>query len=153
MSVLRVIRDACPHCEAMRDVEVRRERETMKIRGEDVEFESEFMLCGTCSKDYADGVQMDYDLESARSIYRARHGIVDLTVNSYEQGVLPSGAHNSLLKLVSVPENFKSLYDANKASLSDRQRSKVECAMAALGIAGSADQVVREDQRPYGSSR
>jgi putative zinc finger/helix-turn-helix YgiT family protein len=176
MSVLRVIRDGCPHCEAMRDIEVRRELETMTIRGEKVEFESEFMLCMTCGKDFADLDQMDRDLEAAHSVYRARHGIIgpkelvalratydisqkafarildigDLTINSYEQGVLPSGAHNSLLKLAAVPENFKRLYDTNKAALTDRQRTKVERALAALGLSESAAMEARESAPAYG---
>lgn len=176
MSVLRVIRDACPYCEAMRDVKVVRERETMKIRGEDVEFESEYMVCGTCGKNYADGFQMDADLAAARTVYRSRHGIIgpeellalrakydisqkslakvldigDLTINSYEQGVLPSGAHNSLLALASLPENFKRLYDANKGSLSDRQRAKIERALAAMDVA--APMQVKEEAPPYGPS-
>jgi putative zinc finger/helix-turn-helix YgiT family protein len=188
MTVIKTIRDACPHCDAMRDIEVVRERETMKIRGEDVEFESEFMVCKTCGKDYADGIQMDTDLETARSVYRERHGIIgpeelvalrkrydvsqksfakildigDLTINSYEQGVLPSGAHNSLLKLASVPENFRRLYEANKGNLSDRQRAKIERALAAMDRAAdddvadrnktSAPLQVKEEAPPYGPS-
>jgi putative zinc finger/helix-turn-helix YgiT family protein len=177
MSVLRVIRDACPHCEAMRDIEVRRERETMKIRGEDVEFESEYRVCATCGKDYADLDQMDADLAAARAVYRARHGIIgpdqivalrarydasqkafarvldigDLTINSYEQGILPSGAHNSLLKLAAIPENFKQLYDANKGALTERQRAKIERALARLLPAKAEALAVMERPPEYGA--
>jgi putative zinc finger/helix-turn-helix YgiT family protein len=174
MAIIKTIHDACPHCEAMRDIEVHRERETMKIRGEDVEFESEFMLCTTCGKDFADLEQMDHDLAAARAIYRERHGIIgpeelvalrkrydvsqktfarildigDLTINSYEQGVLPSGAHNSLLRLVEDPANFRRLYESNKAKLSDRQRAKIERAFAAMDSA--APMQVKEAAPPYG---
>jgi putative zinc finger/helix-turn-helix YgiT family protein len=176
MSVLRVIRDACPHCEAMRDIEVHRERESMKIRGEDVEFESEFMVCKTCGKDFAALDQLDHDIEAARAVYRARHGIIspkdivdmrarydvsqksfaklldigDLTINSYEQGVIPSGAHNSLLKLVSIPENFLRLYSSNKSKLSERQKAKIDRALARLAIQNRATLEVCESIPPYG---
>ena len=148
----------------------------MKIRGEDVEFDSEYMLCRNCKKDFASLEQMDADLEAARAVYRARHGIVgpeelvalrkrydvsqksfakildigDLTINSYEQGVLPSGAHNSLLRLASVPANFKRLYEVNKGNLSDRQRAKIERAMAAMDVAAPLQ--VKEEAPPYGPS-
>jgi len=177
MSVLRIIRDACPHCEAMRDIEVHRERESMKIRGEDVEFESEFMVCATCEKDFAALDQLDHDIEAARAVYRARHGIIspkeivamrsrydvsqksfaklldigDLTINSYEQGVIPSGAHNSLLRLVSIPENFLRLYSAHKDKLSDRQKAKIERALARLSVQANAAQEVGELAPIYSS--
>lgn len=176
MSVLRVIRDACPHCEAMRDIEVHRERETMKIRGEDVEFESEFMVCTTCGKDFADLDQIDHDLEAARAVYRARHGIIgpkeivamrarydvsqksfaklldigELTINSYEQGVILSGAHNSLLRLAAVPENFLRLYGSHKDRLSERQKAKIERALSRLGVQGEATLEVGESTPAYG---
>jgi len=156
MSVIRIIRDDCPHCEAMRDIRIVDGRETMKIRGEEVEFDAEYSVCETCGKDFATAEQMDSELSAARAVYRARHGIIgpeelvalrkrydisqkafakildigDLTINSYEQGVLPSGAHNSLLWLVEEPANFRRLYETNKGSLSDRQRAKVERALA-----------------------
>jgi len=176
MSVLQVIRDACPHCEAMRNIRIVCERETMKIRGEEVEFDSVFSVCETCGKDFASGEQMDAEIESARAVYRARHGIIgpaelvairarydvsqksfaklldigDLTVNSYEQGVIPSGAHNSLLRLVSIPENFLCLYKTNKDKLSDRQKAKIERAFARLGIQHSAAMEVGESTSLYG---
>ncbi len=176
MSVLEVIRDACPHCEAMRNIRIVCERETMKIRGEDVEFDSVFSVCETCGKDFASGEQMDAEIESARAVYRARHGIIgpaelvamrarydvsqksfaklldigDLTINSYEQGVIPSGAHNSLLKLVSIPENFLRLYSSNKSKLSERQKAKIDRALARLAIQNRATLEVCESIPPYG---
>lgn len=151
MNVIETIYDACPHCEAMRNVKIIREMETVKIRGEDVAYEAEYSLCETCGKDFATMPQMDYCLNASRAVYRERHGIIgpaeivelrrrydasqkafakildigDLTINSYEQGALPSGAHNSLLKLAAIPENFRRLFEANKAALSDRQRAKI----------------------------
>lgn len=177
MNIIRVIRNACPHCEALRDIEVHRERETMKIRGEDVVFESEFMVCTTCGKDFADLDQIDHDLEAARAVYRARHGIIgpkeivamrahfdvsqksfaklldigDLTINSYEQGVIPSGAHNSLLRLASIPENFLRLYKVNKDKLSDRQKAKIERALARLSVQTNVAQEVGELAPIYSS--
>lgn len=52
--------------------------------------------------------------------------IGDLTINSYEQGALPSGAHNSLLRLCEVEENFRLLFNRNKRKLSERQIRKVK---------------------------
>jgi putative zinc finger/helix-turn-helix YgiT family protein len=175
MSVLHVIRDACPHCEAVRNIRIVRERETMKIRGEDVEFDSVFSVCETCGKDFASGEQMDAELESARAVYRARHGIIgpeeivamrarydvsqksfaklldigELTINSYEQGVIPSGAHNSLLRLASIPENFLRLYRTNKDRLSDRQKAKIDRALSRLAIQNGATLEVGESTPPY----
>jgi putative zinc finger/helix-turn-helix YgiT family protein len=176
MNIIEVIHDDCPHCEAMRDIRIVNERETMRIRGEDVEFDSVYSVCETCGKDFATGEQMDADLSAARAVYRARLGIIgpeeivalrakydisqkafakildigDLTINSYEQGVLPSGAHNSLLRLAEEPANFRRLYESNKAKLSDRQRAKVERALAAMDVAAPIH--VKEEATPYGPS-
>jgi len=135
-----------------------------------------FSVCETCGKDFASGEQMDAEIESARAVYRARHGIIgpaelvamrarydvsqksfaklldigDLTINSYEQGVIPSGAHNSLLKLVSIPENFLRLYSSNKSKLSERQKAKIDRALARLAIQNRATLEVCESIPPYG---
>jgi putative zinc finger/helix-turn-helix YgiT family protein len=155
---MTIIQSVCPHCEAKRDIRIVRERETVKIRGEDIDYEAEYSVCLSCGKDFASSVQMEYCLAASRAVYRQRHGIIgpeelvalrkrydvsqksfakildigDLTINSYEQGVLPSGAHNSLLRLAEEPSNFRRLYETNKASLSDRQRAKIERALAAM---------------------
>lgn len=175
MSVVQVIRDVCPHCEAIRNIRIVNERETMKIRGEDVEFNSVFSVCETCGKDFASGEQMDAELESARAVYRERHGIIgpaelvamrarydvsqksfaklldigDLTINSYEQGIIPSGAHNSLLRLVSIPENFLRLYSVHKDKLSDRQKAKIGRALSRLAIQDGATLEVGEPTPSY----
>ncbi|MDA8426489.1 MAG: hypothetical protein M0Z80_10185 [Treponema sp.] len=152
MNIREVIHDDCPHCEAMRSIEIVNGRETTKIRGEDA------------------------DLSAARAVYRERHGIIgpeelvalrrrydvsqksfakildigDLTINSYEQGALPSGAHNSLLRLAEETANFRRLYQANKAGLSERQRAKIERALAALGLAERSALETRETPPPCG---
>jgi putative zinc finger/helix-turn-helix YgiT family protein len=160
----------------MRNIRIVSERETMKIRGEDVEFNSVFSVCETCGKDFATLDQMDSEIAAARTVYRERHGIIspeeivimrarygvsqksfaklldigDLTINSYEQGIIPSGAHNSLLKLVSIPENFIRLYEANSDRLSHRQKAKIERALSRLAIQVSATLEVGEATSPYG---
>ena len=142
----------CPHCEALRDVRVVHRQEELRVRKDAVTIQAEFYMCDTCGGEFETSDQMEANLGTARNQYRIRHSIIspreivalrdrydvsqkvfarlldigDLTINGYEQGVLPSGAHNSLMKLAAEPENFSRLYAQNKEKLSPRQQSKVE---------------------------
>lgn len=142
----------CPHCEALRNVRVVHRQEEIRVRKDAVTIQAEFYVCETCGGEFETSEQMEANLEAARNQYRTLHSIVspreilalrerydvsqksfaklldigDLTINGYEQGVLPSGAHNSLMKLATEPENFMRLYAQNKDKLSPRQRAKVD---------------------------
>lgn len=148
----------CPSCEAVRNIRIEHKKELTKIRKEEVEIDSVFSVCSSCGKSFVTLPQMEENLKKARDAYRQNHAIIspeeiialrakydisqkafakildigELTINEYEQGVLPSGAHNSLLQLVKKTENFISLFEKNKSHLSERQIKKLETALARL---------------------
>lgn len=152
------IEGVCPYCEEVRIIRIEHKKELTKIRKEQVEIDSVFSVCSSCGKSFVTLPQMEANLKKAREAYRQTHAIIspeeiialrakydisqkafakildigELTINEYEQGVLPSGAHNSLLQLVKKTENFISLFEKNKSHLSERQIKKVETALARL---------------------
>ncbi len=156
--IMEEIEGVCPYCEAVRNIRIEHKKEFAKVRKEQVEIDSVFSVCSSCGKSFVTLPQMEENLKKARSAYRQIHEIIspeeiiairtkynvsqkalakildigELTINEYEQGILPSGAHNSLLQLVKKTENFISLFEKNKYRLSERQIKKVETALARL---------------------
>lgn len=155
---MKEIRAVCPYCEAERSVRIIHRSETVHIRKDDILIEAEFSVCTECGNEFATLEQMDANLSNAREQYRAHHSIIrpeeivairrkydisqkafgkilgigELTINSYEKGILPSGAHNSLIRLASLPENFVRLYSIHRTELSDLQQRKIDSALSRL---------------------
>jgi putative zinc finger/helix-turn-helix YgiT family protein len=139
-------------CEKISDVEIKRREEAHTIRNEEITAEIEISRCLECYQEFETAEQMKNNLEAFRSVYRHRHRILspqeiiqlrykygisqkalgkildigELTINTYEQGALPSGAHNQLLQLVSEPLIFKKVFEKNKKKLTSRQINKIE---------------------------
>jgi putative zinc finger/helix-turn-helix YgiT family protein len=147
-----MVRIICPICEKISNVEIIRREETHTIRNEEITAGIEISRCLECYQEFETVEQMENNLEAFRSVYRQRYRILspeeivqlrkkygisqkalgkildigELTINTYEQGALPSGAHNQLLQLISEPLIFKKVYDKNKKKLSPRQINKIE---------------------------
>ena len=122
-----------PICEKMSDIQIIKREDTHIIRNEEITTEIEISRCLECYQEFETTEQMENNLEAFRRIYRQRYRIMsseeiiqlrkkygisqkalgkileigELTINIYEQGAMPSGAHNQLLQLISEPLIFK----------------------------------------------
>jgi putative zinc finger/helix-turn-helix YgiT family protein len=145
-------RISCPHCEQVRDVELIEREERVTIKAREVPFTARLHRCATCGTEFQVPGQLDENLATAREAYarlyesplpeqlvslRARYGASqkafglilgfgELTMNSYEQGAIPSSANRLLLKLVDNPLAFKAMYDLNAARVGALQRQRIE---------------------------
>lgn len=142
----------CPNCLMESDILIERKNEIHKIKRDIIEAAIESSVCSLCKEEFSTINQMENNLEVFRSVYRNRHGIIspqeiialrkrydvsqktlgklldigELTINSYEQGALPSGAHNNLLRIIAHLGNFRELYERNKKKISQLQVRKIE---------------------------
>ena len=59
-------------------------------------------------------------------------GFGELTINSYEQGSVPSDSNMNLLRLVEDPLAFARLYESRKDRIGPTQRNRIEAALLRL---------------------
>ncbi|GAB1483187.1 DUF4065 domain-containing protein [Treponema sp.] len=150
------IRDeACPNCEAVRPVEYGIRKESIPVRGIDIEIDAEYTRCTVCGEDFANAALMERVLQAAYDVYRKTYGVLspieiialrkkygasqkafglilglgELTINSYESGSLPTDANNNLLKLSRHPASFIELFESNKGKIGPTQRKRIEAAL------------------------
>jgi len=146
----------CPNCEKEADVTLKNAVETYTIKGSEISVESEFYICSECGEDFATMDQMDKTLNQGYNIYRERENIIfpekivsirgkygasqkafakildlgELTINSLEQGSLPSKSISNLIGLMDKPENFTELFEKNKHKLSPFQIKKIKSCLS-----------------------
>lgn len=151
-------KEFCPGCETERSVVHETIREVSELRGESIEADQERFRCTVCGTDFVTGDMMDRNLDAVRAEYRIRHGILspeeivdlrktygasqkafgtilgfgELTINSYEQGSLPTDANNNLLRLMRNPSGFRELFETNKNLIGPTQRKRIESRLGAL---------------------
>lgn len=141
----------CPFCEEERVLEHITEPEKIKVRGELIEVESQYLKCLSCSNTF-DDPQSDFDpLVLAYREYRKRHGLTQpeeikqfrkrygltqgelsvilgwgiATLNRYENGALQNEAHEKTLRLAMKPENFLRLIEDTPSALSEEKRKRL----------------------------
>ena len=143
----------CPFCEEERILEHITTPEKIKVRGELIDVESQFLKCVSCGNTF-DNPQSEFDpLVVAYREYRRRHGITQpeaikqfrkrygltqgelsailgwgiSTLNRYENGSLQDDAHEKILRLAMKPENFLKLIEEAPSALSeDKYRRLIE---------------------------
>jgi putative zinc finger/helix-turn-helix YgiT family protein len=145
-------RMSCPTCETVRDVALVESDETAAVRGRPVTFRARAWRCGTFMTEFETPAQLDANLDAAREAYartyaaisaeqlvalRARYGASqkafgfilgfgELTMNSYEQGAIPTPANRLLLKLAENPVHFRAMYEINRSRIGALQRRRIE---------------------------
>jgi putative zinc finger/helix-turn-helix YgiT family protein len=143
---------SCPHCEAVREVELVERQEKVTIKGREIAFRAQLWRCKTCGEEFESPGQLDANLSAAREAYErsyeaptAKHlvdlrshygasqkafglvlGFGELTMNSYEQGAIPDSTNRLLLKLAENPVFFRAMYAANSARIGALQRQRIE---------------------------
>lgn len=156
MSVMK-----CPICLREGDIQVLRREDTQKIKRDLVAATVETSVCPSCHEEFWTSDQTRGNIEAFRSVYRTNHGLLsptdivelrrkydvsqktlcklldigELTVNSYEQGALLSGAHNNLFRFIETTSNFEELYERNKKKLSELQVRKIAGQLEKLRLA------------------
>lgn len=141
----------CEKCNEMRECSVIETTDTSVVKGKVVKYRSEYMKCSVCGCLFQTPEQLDNSLLSARIAYdnlnisvlpmdiikiREKYnasqkafgvllGMGELTINSYEQGKIPSSAHRTLLELSKNPYCFYEMYNLNKDKISNLQRKKI----------------------------
>jgi putative zinc finger/helix-turn-helix YgiT family protein len=149
---MKEIIDVCPVCEDERTIEIDTRKETQTIKNQQISAEIEYSKCRECGSEFSTAEQMKKNLEKFRQVYREKNDIVtpaeikslreeygvsqktlakildfgQLTINSYEQGSIPSGAHNNLFKLIRDPDNFLKLLEDSRERLTRTQVNKID---------------------------
>jgi len=142
----------CPTCMKDTDVRIEDRRETLPVRGEDIEVEARVAVCLTCGEDVWMDELEDETLAQAFAEYRRRHGLLqpeemkrirqqwglgqrafatllgwgEITLHRYESGSLQDGAHDAQMRMAERAENVRILLEANGDRLTPRQRQAVE---------------------------
>jgi putative zinc finger/helix-turn-helix YgiT family protein len=148
----------CFSCEQERDVALVERKETVTIKGKDVEFVAVAYRCSVCGDEFETPEQLDSNLEAAREAYarlyetltpeslvalRASYnasqkafglllGFGELTMNSYEKGSAPTSTNRLLLNLASDPYCFRKMYELNKTRIGETQRKRIEASSGFL---------------------
>lgn len=151
----------CPICLRESEIHIVHTMDSQKIKRDVVQATIESSVCSSCNEEFWTADQTQKNLEAFRAVYRAAHGIIspqgivslrqkydvsqktmgklldigELTINSYEQGALPSGAHNNLLRFIDKLNNFRAIFERNKKKLSELQIRKISDRIIKLEIA------------------
>jgi len=141
----------CPACMKDTDVHIEDRRETLPVRGEDIEVDARVAVCSTCGEDVWLDELEDETLALAFFEYRRRHHLLqpeemerirrlwglgqrafaqllgwgEITLHRYENGSLQDGAHDAQLRMAERPENVRTLLESNGNRLTPRQRDTV----------------------------
>lgn len=141
----------CPNCDKEREVANHRVPEQMKVRGEKIKVEAEFLKCGTCGAEFENTRGHDA-LDLAYREYRRRHGLLQpeevqnwrkgygltqrelskllgwggATLSRYENGALQSEAHEKMLRLAMEPHNLHRLIQESPDALQEDKRKRLE---------------------------
>ena len=142
----------CPQCLKETDVHIEDRRETLPVRGEDIEVDARVAVCSSCGESVWTDELEDETLARAFAEYRRRHHLLqpnemqqirrrwglgqrafaqllgwgEITLHRYESGSLQDSAHDVQLRLAERPENVRILLEANGERLTTRQREAIE---------------------------
>ena len=141
----------CPFCEKERILEFVRTTETVKVRGEIIEVEANYLKCMECGNSFDDPKSTHDPLNLAYREYRKRHKMTQpeeirafrkrygltqgefsdilgwgiATLNRYENGALQDAAHEKTLRLAMEPKNFLRLIEETPGALSDEKKERL----------------------------
>jgi putative zinc finger/helix-turn-helix YgiT family protein len=142
------MRDICPACEKETDIESFRTKEIIKVHGEPIEIDVEYLKCSSCREKFEDPGSDQDPLDKAYREYRQRHGLLQpdeirafrkrygltqrelntllgwggATLSRYENGALQDDTHEKILRLIMVPENLQKMIERTPNAISDEKR-------------------------------
>jgi putative zinc finger/helix-turn-helix YgiT family protein len=145
-------RNICLNCEKETDTQFIKTKEAIKVRGEKIELEVEYLKCLECGNEFRPPEATVDPLNQAYREYRRRHSMLQpdeireqrerygltqqemskllgwgfATLSRYENGALQSDAHEKALKLTMEPHNLLKLIQQNPDAISsDDKRERV----------------------------
>jgi putative zinc finger/helix-turn-helix YgiT family protein len=148
---MKMVKDICPSCEKVTDLERVQRQEAINVRGELIEVEDQFFHCLECGEEFEDPKSM-YDVFSlAYRKYRHMHGMLQpeeirawrgkysltqkelssllswggATLSRYEQGGLQDDAHEKMLRLIMDPYNFLNLVKENDLAILEDKKGEL----------------------------
>ncbi|MDY6786609.1 MAG: DUF4065 domain-containing protein [candidate division WOR-3 bacterium] len=150
-----IIKDYCPKCNRITDLEINERVEKDKVKGQIIESEAKVPVCKECGEDVFIENFEEENLERAYNVYREKNKILftdeikairkrydisqrllakalgwgEKTITRYENGDIPDKSHNEVLRLINKPSNFKEIFKNNKDILTDKEKNKVENAI------------------------
>ena len=153
------IKTYCIECDCDVTARIERRRETLKVRGELVEYDGRVAACPLCGAVIADSRVEEDNLERAYEAYRTRHGIMspqeirrlreryglslrefsrflgfgEQTVARYEYGALPDELHAAALRRALTAEGAASILAERAESLSEKTVNAVRRFVASGG--------------------
>ncbi|MCF7949234.1 MAG: DUF4065 domain-containing protein [Spirochaetia bacterium] len=142
----------CPQCGKVQPVEVVAREETYTFRGESVTVPHELSVCTVCGEELSTAVQAQQSLTDIRESYRKKHDLVtpseirsiresygagqkpfgiilglgESTINTYEQGEVPTAANSVLIRAAGDPATFKKMFLQRQHLIGPTQRKKIE---------------------------
>jgi putative zinc finger/helix-turn-helix YgiT family protein len=154
----------CPTCMKDADVRIEDRRETLTVRGEEVDVPAQVAVCETCGEDVWSDELEDKTLARAFAEFRQRRGLLqpeemtrirkqwglgqrafaqllgwgEITLHRYESGSLQDAAHDAQLRMAEHADNVRILLASNGERLTARQRATLEQRLEDTG-AGSAE--------------
>jgi len=154
----------CPTCVKDADVRIEDRRETLTVRGEEVDVPAQVAVCETCGEDVWSDELEDKTLARAFAEFRQRRGLLqpeemtrirkqwglgqrafaqllgwgEITLHRYESGSLQDAAHDAQLRMAEHADNVRILLASNGERLTARQRATLEQRLEDPG-AGSAE--------------
>ncbi len=133
----------CAKCDGIVETEVRSIKENYEVRGEDISILANIVYCKNCNEQIFYEKLDNENLNQVYKEFRKRRGYVtperikairkkyglsqralgrllkldEVTINRYENGSLPSDAHNKLLISIEEANNVKKLLDQVRSDL------------------------------------
>ena len=141
----------CEVCGREVETKIISRREIFNVCGEDVEVESQVMVCTVCGEELFNGELDSATLINAYNEYRRKHKLLlpeeirkireqyglsqrsfakllnwgDKTIRRYENGAVQDRAHNSLLLFLREPENMRTYLTENEVAIDEKQVVKL----------------------------
>ena len=152
----------CENCGPIEGTHIVEREETLAVKGEDVSVQTKVRLCDACEGEVYDEELDSATLLAAYDIYRRRHGLLspaeirstresyglsqrslaallslgEVTIHRYENGSLPDGAQNQLLRFIQDPWKMLELLEQNGHLLPEQAKRKLSARL---------EEIIREE--------
>lgn len=141
----------CPNCEKETTLEFIKRDENIIVRNEPIKVNVEFYKCAECGAEFRDPKSENDPLDAAYREYRRIHNMIQpeqikefreqynitqqelsnllgwggATLSRYENGALQDEAHDTILRLILEPRNFRDLLENKPEAVSEKKRKKL----------------------------
>ncbi len=155
---IRELRDECPLCEGVRDLDYGSKKEVIRVRGEGIDVESKLYYCKSGDHYFQSFEDDEERIQSAYREYRKRKGLLQpeeirqirekyglsqralarllnwglITIQRYEAGAIQDPVHNDLLFLLSDRYSFRRYFESKKNAIPERIRRTIESGLKDL---------------------